>query len=339
MTQKTSWLVLVMILLWQGIAAHADECTAIMQRGIYDTRQSRSAEDRAQSFSDWFCSIQSDSEAQNISAILGIKVYSGSFAQGSFKDSHREFCRDTRSSASRLAMDENFTRTINPQIIQAVEKCMTRDGLHIWLEVVTSKEFILAARFIPTSDKTNARVTSFQARHASCQADPMSWKIGAATQRTICDRQDKEAVVIAITADENPHIPGDVLMLPAIPTPTVGLSVVGKMTNNEGFKVLFNSSFPSSCDLGSIPADSTFTMRYDRNRIAWIAIGPFGGVQATSDWGWQNSPNRTGAPYPPERHMLIIGGGGFRFDDNGRVFRSCDDTESQVGRIVFNEDN
>lgn len=111
-------------------------------------------------------------------------------------------------------------------------------------------------------------------------------------------------------------------------------SVVSRMENSQSFKVVF-SSLPPECQQGSITPGAYFMVRYDPETIAWIATGRFAGKQSTESWGARNSQHTTSAEYKPERHILILGGAAFWFDDEQRLFQNCGNIETRVGEIVF----
>jgi NADH:ubiquinone oxidoreductase subunit 5 (subunit L)/multisubunit Na+/H+ antiporter MnhA subunit len=110
--------------------------------------------------------------------------------------------------------------------------------------------------------------------------------------------------------------------------------VVTRMTNNEQFTVHFNTPFPPECSMD--PAWSVgVLMKYDRNTHTWAATIA-GNI---TEWGYSPSSQRTEASYTPEKHLLIIGGTGFWFDDDQKVYRSCGRSERQVGSIEFSKQN
>jgi len=88
---------------------------------------------------------------------------------------------------------------------------------------------------------------------------------------------------------------------------------------------------PKDCGVDPTLAGASVSMRYDRNSADWIAT--VGG--RTTEWGLGAFSQKTPTAYRPEKHILIIGGAGFWFDDDQQVYRSCGNIERQVAKIEF----
>jgi len=108
------------------------------------------------------------------------------------------------------------------------------------------------------------------------------------------------------------------------------VEVITRMSNNEQFTVHFMTSFPPDCSLDK-KLSLGVIMKYDRNTETWTAT-----VDGhTTEWGLGPSSETTRAAFTPQKHLLIINGTGFWFDDDQRVYRSCGSTEQEVGTIEF----
>lgn len=160
----------------------------------------------------------------------------------------------------------------------------------------------------------------------------------APQERDERERQRKALIIIILYVLSGTFFLAGCIVIPRIfhRSPSTPSSVIMRMTNHEQFIIIFNKKIPDECAIDPALEGAAVNMIYDRNSIAWSATVPGSKPQI---WGRGVSSNRTAASYPPEKHLIIIDGAGFWFDDDGQyqVYRSCGRDERQVGRIIFTD--
>src|SRR5437660_713408 len=102
-----------------GTSVRADDCSALLKDGIFDTRSSLNIQDRARSYANWFCSLKfsESSQADSFGADLafpfqGVPVKLGfNSATQSWNQWYSSFCQDVRENFSEHTRVEEFVRT------------------------------------------------------------------------------------------------------------------------------------------------------------------------------------------------------------------------------------
>lgn len=204
--------------------ASAQGCLALAQGGIYDYKSASFDSEHVSSFIDWLRTHQSSTYQQAKSEGFGLSVpiddvliganYSkdeSGFSQ--FKNDIDSYHSASKSSKTKIA---TYAKTINAAVIAAIEKCMARRGLKVWLESTPNPAvFKLAANFVNDGRPYHATIRSVAFRNAHCGKEISMGTIVDVEVRAICDRDPSKAVVVVVNADKNP-IEGNDLTLNAI---------------------------------------------------------------------------------------------------------------------------
>lgn len=176
------------------------QCDALSKYGIYDISSNASMNTRAESFRNWFCQnqFQSEGDANEAGADFGY----GGFALGfdSEKQSWAEFqyqyCHDDFYSSSYASKTKEFVKKINPQMVSALESCLKKPGLHAWIEQGPTMEmFSFRARFTPSTSfgVPNPVVEAFSVKNAKCEGViGVGRSIGADGDEISCSRLPSE---------------------------------------------------------------------------------------------------------------------------------------------------
>ena len=204
--------------------ALAQECSLILNQGIYDISNVESDERSASSFSHWFCDqkFSSAESSNNFGGAIGFPFKGLPVKLGFDSSSHEwsewysKFCSSTQSTQSQSASLKQHIKTASPAILNAFNSCISSAGLHVWLErTYKSSEFFFAARYIPYNENNpTARFDLIDiGDNVRCTSLPRN--VSTPTQRSRCTRLDDEAVSIVVNASVEPA-GGNKLQLPAI---------------------------------------------------------------------------------------------------------------------------
>lgn len=207
-----------------AIPAYAQECSQILNQGIYDIRSSASDLNTASSFSQWFCDkkFSTSQQANEFGASLafpfkGVPVKLGFDSNSqSWSEWYSSFCGSVQHDQSLQSHVREHVQTVNSQIVQAFNSCIESDGLHVWLErTYDPKRFRFAARFNPPNENNpKATFDAFRpGSNVSCDDKPTT--VSRPVWRTDCKRTNDDPVSMVVRADWDPK-GGGKLELPAI---------------------------------------------------------------------------------------------------------------------------
>src|SRR5262249_627926 len=149
-------------------------------------------------------------EAKSHSAQLGVPI-GKILAKGQYEDSEQgygQFKADLETFASgNVSVRQKLVtvlKTINPDVIEQVGKCLLQKGLHAWLETTAVPEvFKLAVVFNSPGDPVeakilaNPKVTNAKCTWTFIHADA---RIGGATRRDECRRKPTDPVTVTVNA-------------------------------------------------------------------------------------------------------------------------------------------
>lgn len=245
------------------VPLYADDCSALLQAGIYDIRSSRSLRDTAQSFSNWFCSQQfssaeqADSFGANIGfPFKGIPVKLGfNSNQESWSQWYSQFCQDVRSEFRERVQMEEYVQTVNSTIVNGFNSCINAQGLHVWLEFQPdSRSFAFAAKFVtPTANVRVAKLTSFKVTPNAVKCSPRvaGRGVGPATFRSLCSRPTDDPVQVIVNSDFDPQ--GSPTLTLAALKPSVISTPVGQIESRltKLTPPVHNPRQVSGCDCGT----------------------------------------------------------------------------------------
>jgi hypothetical protein len=204
--------------------AFGQECSQLLNHGIYDVQSSSGSLNAASSFSQWFCdeNFSSAQEANSFGASLAfpfknipIKLGLDSSSSG-WGESYSRFCSQYKQDASLQVKVKQHLKTASTAILSAFNACVASTGLHVWLERSHSPmEFVFAARFNPPNKNVSAaRIEAFDAgSNVRCTDEPT--EIDASVFRTRCTRKGDQPVLMVVRADWTP-VGGGRLLLPEI---------------------------------------------------------------------------------------------------------------------------
>ncbi|HEX6373587.1 MAG TPA: hypothetical protein VF006_31970 [Longimicrobium sp.] len=176
-------------------------------------------------------------EARRASLSIGIPIETVLASLG-FSSDERGYAEFRQEIESFNSLDERrrrqyvqVTQTINPGVVNAHLACLTRAGLHTWLETTQDPfTFRIAARFSSDGDRNSAIIRNIDVipRNIICGRSfvPSFFertrfggkRVTGATLRAACIRADSSAVTVTINANVDPQGGGS-LNLPRIPPP------------------------------------------------------------------------------------------------------------------------
>ena len=154
----------------------AQDCSQILQHGIYDTSSGISDTERAASFVAWFKenTFSSYSEAKNYAGQVGIPIDDVLVTLG-FSADEKGYSEFKQSLSWYQQQDtwykqklEHYVSTINQGVVQAWEHCITSSGLHFWIVQESDPTvFLLCARYISDGgDKPKLEDIQFEPANA-----------------------------------------------------------------------------------------------------------------------------------------------------------------------------
>jgi len=300
-------ILLLSSLIYSTVAAQ--ECSELLNHGIYDIRSSASELKTASSFSSWFCDqkFSSSQQADTFGASLGfpfegipVKLGFNSSSQ-SWSEWYSSFCSRVQQDQSLQSKIREHIQTINPRVLDAFNTCIQEDGLHAWLERTDDPmTFKFVTRFIsPNAENPVARIYAFDTgTNVVCNDRPII--VSKPEWRTRCVRKNKHSVTIVINANWEVH-GGSNLTLPAYvpppPPPTVekfNTLFVG-LTPNCNAAIVTNHQNHLNCT--NVPIGYTIKSGPAARQLLYLGVTPnvnagvittksiFRGG-ATQEWGY-----------------------------------------------------
>lgn len=214
------------VLLGLSVNANAQECSALLTKGIYDIRETDSSVDASSSFSQWFCDqrFSSKDSADSFGASLGFPFKGLPVKLGfdsdkaDFSQWYSNYCSNTTQDQTLRTRLTEYIETVNPVIVKAFTECISSVGLHAWIErTADPHKFKFATRFVsPGRRNPSAKYDSFTTGdNVKCDVKPIGRPIDASTWRTSCTRKNNKPVVLVANADWNINGGGE-LELPSI---------------------------------------------------------------------------------------------------------------------------
>ncbi len=211
------------VLMFIHISTVCASCDAILSNGIFDIRADYRTSSSAKGKMDWFCdtrfesSESVDSFGANIGFPLkGLPVNLGfDSSQETWKDWYKKTCRSHRSNTFDYSAVVSHSSTVNAGVLEAFNKCISSDGLHVWIERDAGPLFSIAARYINPGDFEPPTIKEFiLPENVECYSEWNTQKIDGSTTRNLCVRRNHDAVRIVVNATSNPL--GGNLTLPEI---------------------------------------------------------------------------------------------------------------------------
>lgn len=220
----------VILLAVSATCASAQDCSVYLSKGIYDTHSSSDELATSSSYLQWFCDnkFAAAKDADEYGATLGfpfkgIPVKLG-FDQKSesYSSWQSNFCSSAQTNQTLLSKARDILKTINPGIVDAVNKCLESDGLHLWLERTGDpKTFLFVGRYNSPFPEAfpNTKISTFDpGPNVKCAEKPTA--IGKAEWRTRCSREDNLGVAVVVNATPGPIVGGGYLSLSPLPDPS-----------------------------------------------------------------------------------------------------------------------
>jgi hypothetical protein len=199
-------------LLWCGVLSaslivsishlHAQDCAAFARYGLYDVSTSKSDTERAESFHRLFCqqNFLSVASAQSFGLSFGISIFSLglSNSESDFHQSYSNYCNDEEFANHFRQRTEVEVKKINPNVVQALQECIGKEGFHAWIEQGPDwHSFSLFLRYSKGFKGQDIwTIDPIEAHNAKCDKTPTSFQ-HAETHETFCKREE-EAVTIVI---------------------------------------------------------------------------------------------------------------------------------------------
>jgi len=201
-----------------------DRCEAFAKYGIYDTRDSLSDEQRADSFRAWLCQSNfSDSgQAENVSAELGYKkILDIGYDKDkkSWSKFQSEYCSDASYQNEYRKQTSDYVKTINITASNNMLACFNISGLHARIiPGYDSRKFILQMQY-NSDGKPSESIDSIAMTNSECKLNKFvpGAIITPADFSDICTRTNTESVEVVINATRK-IIWDTPQFLPAIPT-------------------------------------------------------------------------------------------------------------------------
>lgn len=207
----------------------AQSCEALTKYGVYDIRATSSDAEAADSYRNWFCSssFESEAEAKAAGGELGYKPITGSYdsSKETWKEFRSSYCNDDSASSRYRKQTVEFVKSINTDVIRALEKCTTarQPGLHLMLVPGARKDsFYVLGEYKPFSaSKSEVTIGNMIIRGAVCNGDLTKNAVVPITgAETLCSRDPYTAVDLSISGDnESPVIWDSPRGLAAYPLP------------------------------------------------------------------------------------------------------------------------
>lgn len=208
--------------------ARGQDCDEVLHHGIYDFHHKAVDLNMTKSYMSWFCSEQfkNEKETNDFGASVGfpfkgIPVKLGfNSNSGNWSDWYSKTCDGFTSDESLQIKARDQLDTINSRVIDAWEKCIGTDGLHVWIERTDDlKVFHIGAKWTPPDPETHPTTV------ASLRTD--KWVICRPNKKVIkhqfngpirCDRTDVlQPATITVEAMPGPIVGGGVLSLAGEP--------------------------------------------------------------------------------------------------------------------------
>lgn len=322
--------------------ANAQSCDFLLHQGVFDEQSMRQSVTNETAFLSWYCeqNFSSQSAADSFGASIGAPFDGLSVALG-FKGSSQNFeqwqsnlCQEVRSGTRYQSQFQSHMRTVSTRLIDAVEKCINRQGFHVWIERSDNpNRFALAAKFVTPGVPplvTNVEVDT--GGNVTCPNLAKMSTVGGSTVRVQCTRSGREAVFLTVNGSLDPLGGGD-LRLPAIPPPCRRISVGERLSRGDAIIITFDRM---STNLGTIIAGASYRVWFERARNAWHGAGPQASDRVNYVKDASYGPDEMGGKIyaPTVGNSLVLWGAPLDFDSTGRIYRQ-DKPPTLVGHFSF----
>jgi hypothetical protein len=216
--------VLASILLLLSRTSVAQTCDALLAGGVFDVSRINVSESTTLSYLEWFCDerFSEQQQAESVGASIGLPFKGLPLKLGfdSSKESWQSWYEKTCSQkelhyAHNLSI-QRYVQQASQSLLQGFNECINADGLHVWLERTTEKQFKVAARFRDPGSVGSVSIQSLDIpKNVECKGTLARSKITGSTRRVPCTRLDDEAVQLTLNANWDPKGGGN-LTLPAV---------------------------------------------------------------------------------------------------------------------------
>lgn len=184
----------------------AQDCSAILTRGIYDISRQRTDVERAESFVNWFNenTFHSYEFAKNTG--LGVNVSLDKLLLGlDFTNDRSGYEEFRKTLANYDASSETFrgrfvseVQNINPGVVDAWKACTTRDGMHLWLEYTDDpRSVVVYGRYVDDGSNAKPKLDDFTLENISTPGGPFSNREGKRAKLTFRGSTVSQTLTIA----------------------------------------------------------------------------------------------------------------------------------------------
>jgi hypothetical protein len=226
--RKIHWQSAVMILLLlcaMPATLRGQDCSALLHQGIYDVQRTVIDDEVVSSFASWFCdrNFGSKADAETFGASIGLP-FEGIPVELGFDQSHQTWsqwyssvCSDVRSNFGQRHKFSQYLTRVNAHLVDAFNRCLETDGLHVWLERHGQlSEFALAAKYRnPGKLPWPTLHEILRSANVECAGVSLPLEITGSTTRKVCTRKDEQEVWLVVNASVDP-VGGGTLTLPAV---------------------------------------------------------------------------------------------------------------------------
>lgn len=145
----------------------ADDCSAILEQGVFNTYQGLRTRNLKTEFQDAFCQSSTDSSGRSTSAggdatipIKGVPVrFRGNYGQTRSSLHEQGSCGSSSSSLSDATYENILQKVVAPEIVSAWTDCRTKSGGFFINGELNGDTLVLEFRFRPFGAVTETRVT------------------------------------------------------------------------------------------------------------------------------------------------------------------------------------
>ena len=332
--------VTLLLVLGSSVACMAaDECSAILQYGIWESRSVSSDVVESQDYATWACSAKAQHSQTGIG--LNIPNYGDFFGNTASSSS----ANDCSSSNGNFKLSSNYkeqTRTAAVALASAWQACIDRLGSHASVRYRSDPKLFtmqLIRRVDSGAATAHARIRAAPANSITCTTSAAELEKGVAFEKDIdisCQRSDiTQGVSIDIYFTPGG---GSSVYVPAVQV-TVLPSVADRIYAGGKFTVTFDVPSDNQCGiawdapgnlLGSVRgADGAYTGYYVPATKSWFFNGP---VQDYANCGLRPAPfEDKGSTSDPRLNQLMIWGRQFNFDEQRAVWDNNMDRFSPGG--------
>lgn len=218
--------------LYPALTASAQDCSLLLQHGIYDITSSETSLETASSFAGWFCDqrFYESREAEKFGASIGFPFKGAPVKFGFDSESqnweqwYTNFCASVRQDDTLKLKVRNHLQSVSSVLVDGYNECLNNyDGLHVWLErTFDPRRFRVAAKYRPPSSEGPQTATIDRmspSPNVNCDQPLLDLEVGPQERRISCMRTDDNPIDITINQSSQPPRGAASLVLPAVWNP------------------------------------------------------------------------------------------------------------------------